>query len=202
MRRGVFAFWGIIMLLLAGLYYWRVEGRSRSAEEPPAVGVLVDAAHSEPLEPFQLTERSGRTFDSASLDGKVWVASFFFANCPSACLNLNNAIARLSEDLGDKPVTFVSITVDPKNDTVDVLKEYAKRFDADPDRWLFLTGDKDKIVEIIEGRFKLSAQQTTHSERLVLIGSDGRIVGWFRGTEPAEMAQLKRKLDELVSEAA
>ena len=202
MRRGIFAFWGIVLLLLAGLYYWRVEANSRLMDEPPSAGVLVDLASMEPMEPFQLTQQDGLTFDSASLDSQVWVASFFFANCPSACVNLNNAIATLQEELGEKPVAFVSITVDPKHDTAAVLKEYAQRFDADPDRWHFLTGEQKKIVEIIEGRFKVSARRVTHSERLVLIGPDRRIVGWYRGTDQAEMTHLKRKIDELLSKAS
>ena len=45
------------------------------------------------------------------------------------------------QDRLPKEVRLVSFSVDPYNDTPEVLTEYAKRYNADPERWLFLTGD-------------------------------------------------------------
>ena len=102
----------------------------------------------------------------------------------------------------------MSLSVDPEHDTPQVLDEYAKRFGADPDRWWFLTGDRAKIYELIQTRFKLSVMENpapdpdgrseaiAHSDRLALVDR-GRIVGLFDSNDPSALetlvAQAKRR---------
>jgi cytochrome oxidase Cu insertion factor (SCO1/SenC/PrrC family) len=198
MRRGIFAFWGVVFFLLAGLYAWRISQRESTIHGD--AGIAFEEAR--PLEHFQLVERSGEDFDTSSLDGQVWVASFFFSSCSGACVRLNTAVADLNDELAEEPVTFVSISVDPENDTPERLREYASRFKADPDRWKFLTGEAQNIRDIIQGQFQLSAEQTTHSDRLVLINRNQRIVGMYHGTDPVQVMALKRRLHELLKEAS
>ena len=106
---------------------------------------------------FSLTERSGRDVTRAALQGKVWVADFFFAHCEDTCPLQSAEMARLQSDLaGEKDFRLVSITIDPERDTQQVLRAYAGRFGADAERWLFLTGDRKKIHDLVRNGFRLS----------------------------------------------
>jgi cytochrome oxidase Cu insertion factor (SCO1/SenC/PrrC family) len=98
--------------------------------------------------PFTLTDQQGKSFDSKSLAGKVWMGAIFFANCPGPCFRENQAIADILRKIDDPDFMVVSLTCDPDNDTPDVLRRYADRFEADPARWKFLTGDMAVIKRV------------------------------------------------------
>ena len=199
----VVKFWLALLLALVGLYggysLWRISSRSAAdaqassagqADRAPLTGFKVGA--------FKLIERSGKPFDSRELKGKVWVASFFYSNCSGACLALNNGIAALQDDLAGDPVTFVSITVDPERDTPERLREYAAHYGADPERWLFLTGDADEIERVVVDGFKVAFSQVSHSDRMILVDREGRVQGYFFGTDPSQVTVLKRRIAKLV----
>lgn len=96
--------------------------------------------------PFSLTERSGRTVTQDDLEGHVWVVNFMYTKCTETCPTQSLQIARLQQEFADaRGLRFVSITVDPRHDTREVLGAYADRHGADRQRWLFLTGDKREI---------------------------------------------------------
>jgi protein SCO1/2 len=87
-------------------------------------------------------------------------------------------------------VRLVSFTVDPERDTPEVLSEYANRFQADPERWLFLTGAKEPLYRLVGDGFRLAVDDggpqaglITHSTRFVLVDKQGRIRGYYDGNE-------------------
>src|SRR5918996_471470 len=95
---------------------------------------------------FSLTERSGCVVSRDDLRGNVWVANFIYTKCTETCPTQSLQVARLQAEFAGAPdLRLVSITVDPRNDTREVLTTYAERYSADRQRWLFLTGDKREI---------------------------------------------------------
>jgi cytochrome oxidase Cu insertion factor (SCO1/SenC/PrrC family) len=202
MNRWALFFWGLLIVVLAGMYgirmyerraEARVEATSATVSPPlPAVGHEVA--------PFTLTERSGQPFDSKQLEGKVWIASFFFANCPGACLVLNGAISQLQKDLQGLDVTFVSITVDPEHDTPEELAKFAPRYTVDPERWFFLTGDMQDIEKLATDSFQVTVKQVTHSDRLILVDREGKVRGTYRANDPSQVLLLKQEVKKLVEE--
>lgn len=217
MTRWALAFWLLMLAALAGVMGYRMVSRQQNlpastaadhAEEKAAGLELTlnepqdNAAPPHAVAPFSLTERSGKTFDSAALTGEVWVASFFFTACPGACLKLNHAIADLQKDLTDPRIRFVSITVDPGNDTPQALAKYADLMHADPEWWLFVTGSLDDIKRIARESFQVSVERVTHSDRMLLVDRQGRIRGSYRGTDDNQVRLLKKKLAELLAEPA
>ncbi|MBX9788343.1 MAG: SCO family protein [Pirellulales bacterium] len=162
----------------------------------PAIARVEPAERT--VENFTLIERNGEPFESDSLRGKVWVASFFFANCPGICLKMNQSIADLQKEL-DPEVRFVSITVDPDHDTPEVLNAYAQRVGA-TDRWLFLTGSMRDIKDIANDSFQVAAAPAAHSERLMLVDRQGRVRGSYLVSDGAQMTLLIRKVAELLKE--
>jgi len=103
-------------------------------------------------------ERSERPITRTDLQGLVWISNFFYTHCPDTCPLQSARMARLQGDFADeRDVRLVSISVDPEHDTPAVLRDYAQRFGADAERWLFLTGDKAAIYHLAQQGFHLSA---------------------------------------------
>ncbi len=100
------------------------------------------------LRDWELTERSGTKMGSQQLKGQPYIASFFFSTCPSICVRQNDQVRLLQEKFRKLPIKLVSITCDPENDTPEKLAEYAKRFDANQERWLFFTGEWDYLRRV------------------------------------------------------
>jgi cytochrome oxidase Cu insertion factor (SCO1/SenC/PrrC family) len=166
------------------------EGAERAAK--PAAEFL---AGKKPQ--FSLTERTGKAFDSKSLAGNVWVVTFFYTSCPGPCLRQNQALAKLQEELNGRDIRFVSITCDPTVDTPARLREYAAQFGADPERWLFLTGQFESIQGIAQKQFLLPLDKQSHSERAIVIDRHGEIRDVFDTLDADDMKRMMRTLIEL-----
>lgn len=146
---------------------------------------------------FSLTDETGNTMTRASLAGKVWIADFIFTNCTGTCPVITNTMRRLQNALPDD-VHLVSFSVDPERDTPEVLAEYAKQSHANTMRWHFLTGDKSQLYDLSIKGFKLALEDTggtdvepiTHSTRLVLVDKQGKIRGYYGGTDEEDMRKL------------
>lgn len=191
----------LVFLAAYGSYsIWRVYQAVGAAEAAQSQPVELSAAPPRPLADFSFTERSGQRVSLKSLEGDVWIASFFFAQCPGFCRQMNQAVAALHQELADSGVKFVSITVDPANDTPEQLRTYADSFGADPERWLFLTGELADTRQLGQDVFKVTVQGKEHSDRLVLVGPDGKVHGTYRALESGQVQSLKRKVRQLLDE--
>jgi protein SCO1 len=167
-------------------------GASRDPRRPPRAAEDLGTA-SQPVGPFRLEERSGRTVTQDDLADRVAIASFIFTRCPLSCPRISSIMQGLQGRLAGSGVQLVSFSVDPEHDTPEVLRAYAERFGAAPDRWWFLTGPKSVIYGLIRDRFQLGvmeapapagseAEAIVHSDRLALI-DHGRISGLFESND-------------------
>lgn len=160
------------------------------------------AAPQKPLDDFTLTASDGLPFDTQQLRGQVWVASFFFSSCPSICRQQNEIVRRLCRQYGPRDVRFVSITCDPEVDTPERLTDYARLFEADPEQWLFLTGDLDEISRIGEQNFQLGVGYRTHSDRFVTVDKWGFVRGVYDWHDARQLEDLDLQLEQLLGESA
>ena len=154
----------------------------------------------EPAAPFTLTDQRGEPFDSASLKGKVWLGSVFFSNCPGPCFRENQAIADILREIDDPDLVAVSLTCDPDTDTPNVLRRYADRFEANPNRWTFLTGDMAVIKKVANDTFFLPAEVGVHSERGVVFDREGRLRGGYHLLQPDRVELLKKLIRDVLAE--
>ena len=91
--------------------------------------------------------------------GKVFLVEFFFTKCPTICPIMNNNLKRLHDYFSNEDdFKIVSITVDPQNDSPQVLKKYSENFVENSNKWNFLTGEQDKIYNLANNGFNLLAQ--------------------------------------------
>lgn len=199
-------YWLLLVGLLGAVYVSFVVWRSHNVQMSPGGPTTTattrsalsasspQALSSGPVADFVLTDEAGQPFDSQSLHGKVWVASFFFTNCPAVCWRMNQALAAYQQTHPDSAAQFVSITCDPANDTPEALTKYAEHFKADPQRWRFLTGDLKTIQSIGQDSFKISVVEKDHTDRACVVDRKGQVRGRFRLTEPDQLAMLERLL--------
>jgi protein SCO1/2 len=163
---------------------------------------------------FSLTDETGKAFDSNSLKGKIYVASFFFTRCTTICPKITTQLSRVQDTFHQDPdVQLLSISVDPKFDEPEKLAAYAKRFDANKGQWYFLTGEKKVIYPLVLKGFHVPLADASeydaaitkpdetfiHSERLVLVDKEGIIRGFYDGTDKKEVDRLLVEIKVLKS---
>ncbi len=146
---------------------------------------------------FQLISQSGQTITRRQLDGKPWVASFMFTSCTGPCPRMNYQLSRLQRATRD--IRLVSFTVDPAGDTPSVLSEYAKRYQAEPERWFFLTGDQKTLNMLDYDAFKLGNVDGSfeHSTRFVLVDGQGRIRAYYTTEDGSPVERIVKDLKRL-----
>lgn len=199
--------------LIATAWLLAVAAGCGRPESPPATGGTplpvagrVDAAGEGVATiadtPFVLTDQTGTQFDSKTLAGKVWMGSIFFSNCPGPCFRENQAVADILKEIDDPDFLAVSLTCDPTNDTPDVLRRYADRFEADAARWKFLTGDMQLISTVGQKTFRLPVEVGVHSERGVVFDRRGRLRGGYHLLQPDRVELLKKLIREVLAEPA
>ena len=115
---------------------------------------------------FTLTNQMGQAVSLADLRRQVWVADIIFTRCPGPCLKMTRQMRELQAALPPgSGAKLVSLTTDPEFDTPAVLKAYAQRFEADPKRWVFLTGTPKQIASLAIDSLKLAAVEKKPEER-------------------------------------
>jgi protein SCO1 len=157
---------------------------------------------------FNLTNQDGNTITMDSLEGKVIVASFFYASCPKICPKMNAYLRLAVEKYKYNPrVVFISHTVDPENDSVSVLKKYAYNFgNYETSKWQFLTGPKSEIYDLAEHYYHVveprpAGVEYIHSTRVVVVDPDKHVRGFFESQDnPTFASELKDAIKGVVKE--
>lgn len=156
---------------------------------------------------FQLLDQNGDAFTREDLlaADKTWVVGFVFTRCPSTCPAVSRAMLSFQEQITrsrlEDRVELLTITVDPENDTPEVLAGYADSLGADLDNWRFLTGSPEGIESFVVDGFKLAVGERepvqpeqagqagtepepgvydiAHSTKLALVDRFGNIRGYY-----------------------
>ena len=156
---------------------------------------------------FQFVNQNAQPFGSAQLNGKIWIADFIYTTCPGPCPMISTRMGELQKPLEKTDVHLVSFSVDPEKDTPTVLRGYAEKLRAEPNRWDFLTGSKSAIYKLSHDGFKLAisdgkeeAGVPVHSTRMVLVDRHGQIRGYYEATEPDAVTKLVADTNHLLRE--
>jgi protein SCO1 len=159
------------------------------AEYLPPRLILPD--HPRELADFKLFDRTGRVVKRSELQGKILVVDFLLTSCSLTCPIVNHCMAQIQQLTTNQPdVKLVSLTVDPRDDTVEALKKYGESFGADTNRWLLLTGDQTRLHGLIarsflnqdlDDPFNYMPGNFSQTERIALVDSRGRLHGFFNG---------------------
>jgi len=162
------------------------------------------------IRPFHLVNQNGDSISDKDFDSCIYVANFFFANCKGICPNMNGGLQTVYNAYrGDKKVKFLSQSSMPEDDSVQVLKTYAQRFDAQAPQWHFVTGNKKEIYDLARNFYLMAETKPQglefdfiHSRYLALIDIHKRIRGFYDGTSTEDVEQLIEDIEILKSENA
>jgi len=167
---------------------------------------------------FQLTNQVAEAVSLANLKGHVWVADIIFTRCAGPCPQMTRQLRELQDALpAGSGARLVTLTTDADFDTPEVLRAYASKFGAEPERWLFLTGDKRMVANLAIDGLKLTAiskppEERTdpadlfvHSTIFVIVDRQGRLRGVFetQGEHinwPETKARILASITQLESE--
>ena len=145
---------------------------------------------------FKLKDQNGRDVNLSDLKGKILVVGYIYTHCPDICPFITDNMKRVQKRINADPelkkrVVFLSITFDPKRDTPEAFKEYARLYKVDESNWYFLTGDTlttDSIMKLmgIEYTIRPVPERNTyfidHTDRIHVIDPNGFVRGYFVGS--------------------
>ena len=164
------------MLIVLFLVFRKPGADESGGSGPPVYGEIQGT--------YTFHDQNGHDFPTAGMTGHVWLVNFFFTSCEGPCPLLTAQIASILAK--ETSVRALSISTDPETDTKDVLQAYAKKFKADPARWVFATADQAEMISFGQTVLKLPVGETpdAHSPRIVLVDRQGQIRGWYDSQDP------------------
>ncbi len=197
--------WGLLAAVMLAIGFTAVMaprwGRAPADEPPMVLGRAPE---------FELSNRDGRRVSDRDLLGSPWVADFIFTRCAISCPRMTARMVQLASLLpSNAEISRVSFSVDPDYDTPEVLQTYARSWNIEDRRWLFLTGDRDQMKSIVTQGFKLAVEMNPpagtfspgepilHSTRFVLVDAGGFIRGYYDVVQGGELERLARDIAAL-----
>ena len=150
--------------------------------------------------PFRLTSHEGKAFTDEDLKGKPFAVFFGFTHCPEVCpttlYDLTQDLEALGKDADRLRVAF--ITVDPAQDTPELMKTYLASFDP---RIVGLTGTEEEIAAVAKA-YKVyyrkvpteSGYTMDHTATILLMDSRGEFYGTsnFQESEAVRREKLRQ----------
>ena len=190
----IFIFLSSLSIMLAvvfGILLFKMETKKNAL---PVLGHIAD---------FTLYDTNKKEFGLSELKGKVWIACFFFTTCSDICPIMIKNMTVLNQSFSTvKDVQLVSVTVNPEQDSVNVLAEYAKKNNLNEDKWHFLTGSREKITDLVVKSFKLGSVEEPifHSSYLVLVDKEQNLRGYYEGTVKESMVTIIKDVKRILKE--
>ena len=161
---------------------------------------------------FSFSDQEGKTITEKDLQGKVYVAEYFFTTCHGICPKMNTNMKKVASDFAGEPnFRILSYTVDPETDSVGRMKHYADSMGADPRKWYFLTGRKDSLYHLARSGYLLDdpknnainiQQQFLHTQFMALVDKGGRVRKIYDGLKKDELEEMEMDISTLLKEKA
>lgn len=152
---------------------------------------------------LELFDQRGNVFDVRALQNKTVLFNFIFTDCGSICPMQTKV---LTDVMGELPmevrtqVRFVSISIDPENDTPEKMLAFSQALHADINNWSFLTGNAEDISQLTtrllifdEGE---ENKPQVHRTSLWLVDTQGRMMQRYRG-DPPDKERLVKELIQI-----
>ena len=156
---------------------------------------------------FTFTNQYGEEITRSTFENAVYIVDYFFTSCPTICPKVKDQEFRVFEKYKDrKDVYLLSVTVDPKYDTVERLAWYVDKLEIPKSNWHLVTGDKDFIYEVADDFFHIAQEDPeaeggfNHDGRLILIDKNNRIRSFCDGLDEKDVDRFMLDIDKLLNE--
>jgi protein SCO1/2 len=196
----------LVAAVVIGLLMWVLE-RSDRQDDPDSQSLVIAPDYPRQLVDFSLLDQAGHPVTRQDLAGKFVVVDFLFTSCSVTCPFVNAQMEEIAHGTAARPdVRLLSLTLDPVDDTVAVLSNYAANYGADPARWSFLTGDAAVMHNLVvtsflppdaTGQFSYMPGNFAHVQRIVLVDKAGRIVSYFDGLNQNAGQAVLAQIDKM-----
>jgi protein SCO1 len=176
----------VVLIMVAAALLLPLAGCSRRGGELPTYNTVPD---------FTLISQTGEPFHGRDLTGRVWIADFFFTSCDGPCPRMATQMQKLQAELKNYPdIRLVSFSVDPERDTPEVIGRYARRLQADPERWHLLTGEQRVLHQLGRETFMLNNVDGSlaHSTRFALVDRQGVVRAYYITEERDALQRIVR----------
>jgi protein SCO1 len=203
MSKRVWLYIGFFVLLVIGFFVFLSYSIPGFAHPKfPPIGTV---------QTFSFENQEGKTVTNEDVNGKVYVATFFFTTCTSVCPRLNNNLRPVYAEFREQPdFKILSFTCDPSRDSVQRLKWYSDSImHVDANKWVFLTGNKDSLYAmarhsymIDDPRNEVQSGETDflHTQLIALVNKNGEVVKVYDGLKPSEIKQMQVEIKKLLNE--
>jgi len=160
------------------------------------------------IDEFTFINQDSQKVTRADFAGKVYVADFFFTSCPTICPSMTQQMLRVYNNFKDSSqVLLLSHSIDFRNDSVAVLKDYADKLEVSSEKWHFVTGERDELYRVAKDKYYISAMEDEaapggylHNGKFVLVDPSGRIRGYYTGTDAKDIGRLIEDMQTLLAE--
>jgi len=162
------------------------------------------------VQSFSFTNQDGKIISNKDVDGKVYVAEYFFTTCRGICPKMNNNLKQVYEAYkNEDDFRILSHTVDPEIDTVARMKHYADSLAVDSKEWWFLTGKKDSLYHTARVSYLLDDpknnnvsidDQFIHTQFFALVDKNGQVRKIYDGLKKDEITELINDIKKLLKE--
>lgn len=148
---------------------------------------------------FSFTNQDGKQVNRNSINGKIYLANFFFTVCPGICPTMTRNLLKVQQAFStEDDVKLISYSVMPWADTTAALKSYEKSFNIQNGKWELLNGKTSEIYELArksyfaeeEAGYNSDSTEFLHTEHVLLIDKKGHIRGVYNGTLPLDSDRM------------
>lgn len=133
--------------------------------------------------PSHWTTQNGEEIELKNLQGKVLVMVMIYTSCQAACPRLVADMRNIEKQIPEEKkenVQYVFVSIDPKTDTPERLKEFSKENKMDEDKWLFLRGteeDTREFAAVLAVNYKrISPMDFSHSNIISVFNEAGELM--------------------------
>jgi protein SCO1/2 len=162
------------------------------------------------VQTFSFLDQNGDRITNNDVEGKVYLAEFFFTTCPGICPKMNTNLRPVYEKYkNERNFLILSHTVNPSTDSVGRLKHYADSLGVDASHWIFLTGKKDSLYLAARVSYLLDDpknnitpldEQFIHTQYFALVDKKGQVRSIIDGLSKDELIEMQKQIDELLKE--
>ena len=162
------------------------------------------------VQPFSFINQDGKTITQKDVEGKVYVAQYFFTTCKGICPLMNNNMRTVYERFKNQPgFLILSHTCDPAIDSASVLKKYADSMQVNTRQWMFLTGRKDSLYKLARVSYKIDDPANNlnnidddflHTQFFALVNRKSEVIKIYDGLKESEIKTLIKDIEKLLAE--
>ena len=205
MKRKYWLYAGFFIVLVGVFYLLLFAGTDYYKVKLPVLTYVKD---------FSFTDQNNKPVTERSVDGKVYVAEYFFTTCKGICPKMNANMKKIYDKFKDESgFAILSHTSMPETDLVPLLKTYEQKMigsgNHETSNWYFVTGSKNSLYRMARESYLLDnqknddsniADQFIHTQFFALVDKQRRLRGIYDGLKADELNKLSTDIKELLKE--